>query len=300
MEYLILNQWGGQFIELAIAQRKHVVVQEILDYIPGFVSTDLEFKWINTALQQFEGFTMFKGQESPEMYALSDCDQEGRVKSHIVLVELALQVADYLVKCNGYVSERAAKQRNERSTAHQLKEIMQRIRAESDMMYLTWNDLNMLSGEHDNYLQRRALWHLDLMTKMGGASNFTRRAHLALAHGFFEPDVFAWFAHHMREDARKHKGLKLPSRALALPENEKMADIGEFEIRRCRHYFSFYGMKAFIIAANSDNLGVCFDFNHYKAKNLGLNPGVRIKLRGKVAQKGDEKYTKINYAKVSR
>lgn len=302
MIYLINNHWGAQFIEAANSEDARVeIIRQPSDLISVSLN-DYESEYVNAALSQFEFFTVFDGDDSDLLVGVSDLDKEMRLKKSMCIVELMLRVAEHVVLKYGYVPKRDADQ-DTQCTESIIKLCHSNIKNESlsGCPFFGLSDLGALEGKKDNYLQRTAMWLLDMLEKKGGVSDFTREARLTIHYGYFNPRVIAWFANHIITEKKKNRNMKLPSKRMIQNPSSSMVDFdGSFNVSRVVYHQGFYGKNCYVIAAHKKTGGgVHFDMNFYKAKNMNIKPGDRIMLRGKPQEKREgEKYLKIAYAQV--
>ena len=302
--YLVMNDWGGQFINAAVAQSMKVDIVEGKDDFMPITMNDIESDWAYAADAQFESFTVFQGEENEALREISDTGEDFLLKDSLCISELMLRCSEAIILKHGYISEREFVNTGKTSTAMLLDSLHRKIKGGSSAYeILTDEEIMGLEGSHDNYLQRKCLWLLDLLERQDGSSNFTKQSFYSLKYGYFNAKVFAWWVNHLIQDSKRTKGHSMPTKPFLLkPDDDSMQDLpGMFSVCRVRYYRGFYDKKAFVVAASKDSgLGVCFDLNFYKAKNMGISEGDVISIRGKPSGVDGEKFLKIKNVKVKR
>lgn len=271
---------------------------ESSDFYPSIDCSEIERVWLESAGRQFSFYTpVMVSDASESLELISDSTQEMKLKPIVVLIELMLQCAVRIIKQHGYVPKRKENEETP-STQTRLTQALEYIRTGSGD--LGFDEKFITSTNGDDFYQRRSLWLLDMMEKGEGVSNFTRTARYALAYGYFEPKAICWFAHKIVNDDKTHSKYRLPDTPADLEVAEKTIDIpGVYELRRVKKFWGRFGPTSFIIAANEQGHGVCFDHNFYKTTKLNLNPGDKVVLRGQIGIK-EERYTRLLRVQIKR
>jgi len=149
------------------------------------------------------------------------------------------------------------------------------------------------------WMSKKAIWHLDMMVRLEGHSDFTDYARRVLLDGLRDFKVLAYFANKIAKYDAAHTHLKTPKKPFVF-QTPKAADLpGIWQVRKIKPYFSFYGDQVYVICANEHNEGVCFSISPDNYKEAGFQLGSVVNIRARVAGEPKDGLLPLNYVKVT-